>query len=82
MSALDVVSALSADSSVVTPLLDNVSPCMASVRMAPAAHGGKPVVSMMPEDHESDNHLPPLFSQSLFSLRTAHLQEIVVIFYS
>ena len=57
MSALDVVSALSADSSVVTPLLDNVSPCMASVRMAPAAHGGKPVVSMMPEDHESDNHL-------------------------
>ena len=57
MSALDVVSALSADSLVVTPLLDNVSPCMASVRMAPAASGGKPVVSMKPEDHESANHL-------------------------
>ena len=57
MSALDVVSALSADSSVVTPLLDNVSPCMASVRMAPATRGGKPVVSMMPEDRESVNHL-------------------------
>ena len=56
-SALDVVSALSANCSVVTPLLDNVSPCMASVRMAPAARGGKPVVSMMPEDHESANHL-------------------------
>ena len=47
MSVLDVVSSLSADSSVVPPLLDNVSPCMASVRMALAAHGGKPVVSMM-----------------------------------
>ena len=57
MSALDVVSALSADSSVVTPLLDNVLPCMASVRMAPAARGGKPVVSMMQEDHEFANHL-------------------------
>ena len=57
MSALDVVSALSADSSVVTLLLDNVSPCMASVRMAPAARGGKPVVSMMQEDHEFANHL-------------------------
>ena len=57
MSALDVVSALSADSSVGTPLLDNVSPCMASVRMGPAARGGKPVVSMMQEDHEFANHL-------------------------
>ena len=57
MSALDVVSALSADSSVVTPLLDDVSPCMASVRMAPAACSGKPLVSMMPEGHESANHL-------------------------
>ena len=57
MSALDVVSALSADSSVVTSLLDNVSSCMASVRMAPAARGEKPVVSMMQEDHESANHL-------------------------
>ena len=57
MSALDVVSALSADSSIVTPLLDNVSLCMPSVRMAPAARGGKPVVSMMQEDHESANHL-------------------------
>ena len=56
MSALDVVSALSTDSSVVTPLLDNVSPCMASVRMA-AAWGGKPVVSMTQEDHEFANHL-------------------------
>ena len=57
MSALDVVSALSADISVVTPFLDNVSPCMASVKMAPAARGGKPVMSMMQEDHESANHL-------------------------
>ena len=57
MSALDVVSALSADCSVVTPLFDNVSPCMASVRMAPAACGGKPVVSMMQKDHQSANHL-------------------------
>ena len=53
VSSLDVVSALSADSSVVTPLLDSVSPCMASVRMVPAARGGKPVVSMMQENHES-----------------------------
>ena len=57
MSALDVVSALSADSSVVTPLLDNVSPCMVSVRMATAASCGKPVVSMMPENHEFAYHL-------------------------
>ena len=57
MSALDVVSALSADSSIVTPLLDNVSPCMASVTMSPAARGGKPVVSMMQEDYEFANHL-------------------------
>ena len=57
MSALDVVCALSADGSVVTPLLDNVSPCMACVRMAPAARGGKPVVSMIQEDHEFANHL-------------------------
>ena len=56
MSALDVVSALSTDSSVVTPLLDNVSLCMASVRMAPAARAGKPVVSMMQKDHEIANH--------------------------
>ena len=81
MSALDVVSALLVDSSVVTPLLDNVSPCMASVRMASTALGGKTVVSMMQEDHESANHLEDaaLFSRSLFPLRTAHLQEIVVI---
>ncbi len=52
-----MVSALSADSSVVTPLLDNVSLCMASVRMAPAARGGKPVVSIMQEDHEFANYL-------------------------
>ena len=57
MSALNVVSALSADSSVVRPLLDNVSPCMASVRMAPAVRGRKPVVSIMQEDHELSNHL-------------------------
>ena len=57
MSALHVVSALSADSSVVTPLLDNVSHCMASVRIAPAAPGGKPLVSMMREDHKSANHV-------------------------
>ena len=57
MSALDVVSALSADSLVVMPLLDNVSPCMASVRMVPAARGGKPIVSMMQENHEFANHL-------------------------
>ena len=57
MPVLDVVSALSADSSVVTPLLDNVPLCMASVRMASAAHGAKPVVSIMREDHESANHL-------------------------
>ena len=83
MSALDVVSALSADSSVITPLLDNVSPCMASVRMAPAARGGKHVVSMIAKDHESANHLKmaPLFNQSLFSLRTVHLHEIMVISY-
>ena len=30
---------------------------MASARMAPAARGGKPVVSMMQEDHEFTNHL-------------------------
>ena len=48
---------LNQHSSVVTPLLDNVSPCMTSVRMAPAARGGKPVVSMMQEDHELANHL-------------------------
>ena len=52
-----MVSALSADSSVVIPLLDDVSPCMASVTMAPAAPGGKPLVSMMREDHKSANHL-------------------------
>ena len=40
-----------------TPLLDNVSPCMASVRMAPVACGKKLVVSMMRKDHESANHL-------------------------
>ena len=57
MSTLDVVSALSAYSSVTTPLLNNVSPCMASVRIAPAARGGKPVVSMISEDYESANHL-------------------------
>ena len=53
---LNVLSAVSASSSVVAPLLDNVSPCMASVRMA-AARGGKPVVSMMQEDHDFANHL-------------------------
>ena len=78
MSALDVVSALSADSSDVSPLLDNVSPCMVSDRMAPASHGGKPVVTMSLLITWKMN---PLFSQSLFSLRTAHLQEIVVISY-
>ena len=57
MSTLDVVSALSADSLVVTPLLDNLSLCMASVRMAPGARGGKTVVSMMQEDYEFPNHL-------------------------
>ena len=57
MSALDVVSALSVNSSVVTPLFDNVSPCMASVRTALAARGRKPVVSIMQEDHEFANHL-------------------------
>ena len=57
MSAMYVVSVLSADSLVVTPLLDNVSPCMASVSMAPAARAGKTVVSMMQEDHEFANHL-------------------------
>ena len=75
--------ALSADSSVVTPLLDNVSPGMASVRIAPDAHGKKPLVSIMLEDHESANHLEDgSLSSSLFSLRTAHLQDIVVISYA
>ena len=40
MSALDVVSALLTDSSVVTPLLDTVLPCMASFRIEPAERGG------------------------------------------
>ena len=58
MSAFDMVYGLSADSLFVTPLLDNVLPCMASVRMAPAARVDKSVVSMMQEDHdEFANHL-------------------------
>ena len=56
---------------------------MASVRMAHYARGGKHVVSLMREDHESTNQLEDgsLVQSVTVSLRNAHVQQIVVISY-
>ena len=58
MSTLDAFSDLSTDVLMDTALhVNSVSHSKVLVRKAPVAHGEKPVVLMMPEDHQSPNYL-------------------------